>query len=105
MRALFAAILLGCANRNDATTTTTCGPTRVDCPNERAAPLVAECDDAAHDSACGTAYQRYFRCRQLKQLCDGRGRLDEDASVAACATEHAAWTSCSGDAKVDAKAD
>lgn len=100
-----ALLLLGCAQSNEAQTVTgPCAPTRVDCPNERTAPLLDECGDAAHDPSCGSSYQSYFRCRQSKQLCDGRGRLDVDASVAACANELDAWTTCSlpiADSSVD----
>ena len=88
------ALLAGCAQSKESATTGPCHPTRVDCPNELNAPLSRECGDAAHDPDCGAPYQSYFLCRQSNQICDGRGRLDEDASVALCAREHEAWTSC-----------
>lgn len=95
MRVLFALVLAGCANRNEtATATGPCSPTHVDCPNELAAPLVRECAEAGRDPDCGVSYQSYFQCRQSHQVCDGRGRIDEDASVDACHAEFGAWLLC-----------
>jgi hypothetical protein len=95
MSRLFAILLLGCANTNEvASVTGPCTEARNDCPNEKAAPLVSECAEAGSDPDCGVSYQAYFHCFQSKQVCDGRGRLDVDASVDACSESYAKWAAC-----------
>jgi hypothetical protein len=90
-----ALILAGCANNDSVARTSPCAA-RIDCPNELTAPLSGECGDAARDPDCGASYQSYFRCRQSNQVCNGSGKLDEDASVMRCSGELDAYVQCVG---------
>lgn len=91
---LVALLLVGCAEE-PVETVGTCSA-RTSCPNELSAPLAGECGDASADPKCGAQYRAYYECRSTQQVCDGRGKLDEDASVAACSSQFATWTSCGG---------
>jgi len=90
---VIALLVAGCEEKRVDSATGVCAA-RVNCPNERAPAKVDECNDAASDPGCGAAYQAYFACFQKNQVCDGRGLVDHDASIARCANLADAWGTC-----------
>lgn len=69
---------------------------RIECPNQRDAAPLDECNDAAFDPSCGALYRTYFECFSRNNVCDGRGQFDVDASVARCAEPFDKWRACVG---------
>jgi hypothetical protein len=99
LHAAVALLLVGCSEKKDEPTVT-CSA-RVDCPNERASAKAEECPTAIADPNCGAAYRVYYDCFQRRQVCDGRGLVDQDASTARCSDFADAWGQCLGPGTVD----
>lgn len=95
--ALVALLLFGCSEEKREPGAFVC-ESRIQCPNQREAAPLDECNDAAFEPTCGASYRAYFECFSRNHVCDGRGQLDPDASAARCSKQLEEWTVCtSGD--------
>ena len=67
-------------------------------PSKCSDPVIdpSACSSAIADPTCGSQARTYIACLQTKQVCDSTGKTDLSATGAACSSEAAAYSACTG---------